>query len=152
MKQKTLIRIHIITTAIALTTISSFFSFSLIAEIIGENLFIKKVKTGILYCLPILVFTMPLLGITGKKLAKKSKSNIITKKMARMKLIVINGILLIFIAIYLYYKAIYDYIDDTFFYFQILELVLGLFNLILIGLNIKSGRKLSKKVINLTSK
>ena len=53
MKRKTIVKTHIIATAIAVLTISCFFSLSLIVEITGNQEFIKQVKTGILYCLPI---------------------------------------------------------------------------------------------------
>lgn len=143
MKRSKLVTAHIIATVIATLTISSFFSFSLIAEIIGEDLFIKQVKTGILYCLPILVIAMPMLAISGKKLAGKSKNPIVAKKMKRMKFIALNGMILISLAIYLYYHAIYKTIDSTFLYVQIVELLIGAVNLGLIVMNINSGLKLS---------
>ncbi|WP_237608950.1 hypothetical protein [Aequorivita xiaoshiensis] len=143
MKRSKIVTVHIMATVIAGFTISCFFSFSLIAEILGEDLFIKQVKTGILYCLPILVITMPMLAISGKKLAESSKSLIVAKKMKRMKFIALNGVVLILLAIYLYYHAIYKTIDSAFLYVQIVELLIGAVNLRLIVLNINSGLKLS---------
>jgi uncharacterized membrane protein YuzA (DUF378 family) len=143
MKRKTIVKAHIIATAIAVLTIGCFFSFSLIAEITGNHEFIKQVKKGILYCLPILVLTMPMLGITGKKLAGNSKSPIVATKMKRMKFVAFNGIILVSLAIYLYFRATNNNIDNTFLSIQIIELLFGAINLTLIGLNIKAGRKLS---------
>lgn len=143
MKRSKIVTAHIAGTIIAVLTISSFFSFSLIAEIIGEDLFIKKVKTGILYCLPILVIAMPMLAISGNKLAGNSKNPIVAKKMKRMKFIAFNGIILISLAIYLYYHAIYKTIDSTFLYVQLVEFLIGAVNLGLIVMNINSGLKLS---------
>lgn len=143
MKRSKLITAHLTATIIAVITISSFFSFSLIAEIIGEDLFIKQVKTGILYALPILLIAMPTLGLSGKKLAGNSRNPIVLKKMKRMKLIALNGIVLISLAIYLYYHAIYKTIDSTFFYVQLAELLMGGLNLGLIGMNISAGLRLS---------
>ncbi|WP_149303814.1 hypothetical protein [Pareuzebyella sediminis] len=146
MKRKTIVKAHIIATSIAVLTIGCFFSFSLIAEIIGNQEFIKQVKTGILYCLPVLLFAMPILGITGKKLAGKSQSPIVATKMKRMKFVAFNGIILISLAIYLYFRAINNNIDSTFLYVQIIELLFGAINLTLIGLNIKAGMKLSGRI------
>jgi len=143
MKRKTIVKTHIIATAIAVLTISCFFSLSLIVEITGNQEFIKQVKTGILYCLPILIVTMPMLGITGKKLAGKSKSPIVATKIKRMKLVALNGIILVSLAIYLYFRATNNNIDNTFLSIQIIELLFGAINLTLIGLNIKAGMKLS---------
>jgi len=143
MKRLKIIRVHIVATIIAVLTISSFFTISLIAEINGNHLFIKQVKTGILYCLPIMIIAMPILMLTGKKLAGSSKSPIIIKKMKRMKLITFNGMILISLAIYLYYQAVYIAIDSTFLYVQIAELCMGALNLTLISSNIKLGMKLS---------
>lgn len=143
MKRKTIVKAHIIATAIAVLTIGCFFSFSLIAEINGNHEFIKQVKTGILYCLPILVLTMPILGITGKQLAGKSQNPIVAIKMKRMKLVAFNGIILVSLAIYLFYRATDNRIDKTFLLVQIIELIFGTINLTLIGLNIKAGMKLS---------
>lgn len=146
MKRKTIVKAHIIATSIAVVTIGCFFSFSLIAEIMGNHEFIKQVKTEVLYCLPILLLAMPMLAITGKKLAGKSKSPIVATKMKRMKFVAFNGIILISLAIYLYFRAINNNIDSTFLGVQIIELLFGAINLTLLGLNIKAGMKLSGRI------
>lgn len=143
MKRSRIVRVHIIATIIAAITISSFFSFSLIAELIGNDLYIKQVKTAILYCLPILVIAMPMLALSGKKLAGNSKNPMVADKMNRMKFIALNGVVLISLAMYLYYHAIYKTLDSTFVYVQIVELSIGALNLGLIGMNINAGLKLS---------
>ncbi len=147
MKRTKIITAHISATAVATLTISCFFTFSLIAEIMGDPLFIKQVKTGILYSLPILLITMPILGLSGKNLAGNSKNPIIAQKMKRMKLVALNGIILISLAIYLYYHALYKTIDTTFLYIQIVELVIGGINLSLIGMNIRAGMRLSGRLV-----
>ena len=89
---------------------------------------------------------MPILGITGKKLAGKSKSPIALSKMKRMKFVAFNGFILISLAIYLYLRASANQIDNTFLLVQIIEFIFGIMNLILIGLNIKAGMKLSGRI------
>ena len=151
MKRKTILTAHIIATSIAVVTICCFFSISLIAEIVGNQEFIKQVKTGILYALPILLLVMPILGITGKKLAGTSKSPIVIAKMKRMKLVACNGIILISLAVYLYFRALTNTMDRTFLGVQIIELVFGATNLTLLGLNIKDGMKLSGRIKRTTA-
>ena len=146
MNRKTILTVHIIATSIAVLTIGCFFSFSIIAEIIGNHEFITQVKTVILYGLPILLLAMPMLGITGKKLAGKSKSPIVATKMKRMKFVAFNGVVLISLAVYLYFRAINSNIDSTFLGVQIIELLFGAINLTLLGLNIKAGMKLSGRI------
>lgn len=143
MKRKTLVIIHITATIKAACTIALFFLSSLIAELMSDEEIIRTVKASIFYSLPVLFFSMPTLAISGRKLAGHSQHPDILKKMARMKLMVFNGIILIALASFLYYYSNYYAIDSTFLYAQIVELILGFTNLLLIGLNIQDGLKLS---------
>ena len=87
-----------------------------------------------------------MLAITGKKLAGNSKSPIVATKMKRMKFVTLNGVVLISLAIYLYFRAMNNNIDSTFLCVQIIELLFGAINLTLLGLNIKAGMKLSGRI------
>lgn len=146
MKRKTIVRIHIVATIVAAITIATFFSFSLAAEIKGEETFIKKVKEGILYSLPLMIVAMPILNITGNKLAGKSQHPNVLSKRKRMKFVLINGIALLSLAFFLYYHSHNQTIDGIFLTAQVAEFLLGLTNLVLIGLNAKSGFQLSGRL------
>jgi hypothetical protein len=146
MKRKTVVKAHIIGAIIAVITIATFFTFSLIAEINGDEAFIKQVKKGILFSLPLLLVAMPMLNITGNKLAAKSQNPIVLAKRRRMKFVLVNGITLISLACFLYYRSHYQAIDGFFLTAQIAEFALGLTNLTLIGMNIKSGFQLSGRL------
>jgi hypothetical protein len=137
---------HIIATIVGAITIATFFTFSLVAEIKGEEAFIKQVKEGILYCLPVMMVAMPILKITGTKLAGKSQNPIVLAKQKRMKFVLVNGITLIFLACFLYYRSHYQTIDGIFMATQITEFALGLTNLTLIGMNVKSGFQLAGRL------
>lgn len=143
MKRKTLVKIHIAATMIAALTIATFFISSLIAEIQGDEILIKAVKTGIFYSLPILFLAMPTLAISGNKLANHSRHPDVLQKQRRMKFIIINGMLLITLAVFLYYRANYHAIDNSFLIAQLAEFAFGFSNLVLISMNIKTGLKLS---------
>lgn len=147
MKRTKIVKVHLTATIIAVLTIINFFGFSLFAEILGQDLFIQQVKTGILYCLPILIVVMPILAISGNKLAGSSRNPLIINKMKRMKFIALNGLILILLAIYLYYHATFKTIDSTFLYVQIVELLFGAVNLGLIAMNINAGLKLSGRPV-----
>jgi hypothetical protein len=145
MKRKTIVKIHVIVTVIATLTIVTFFISSLVAEINGNEAFIREVKEMILFSLPIMLIAMPALGITGNKLAGKSRNPIILTKRKRMRLVFVNGIALMALACFLYYRSHYQTIDAVFLLAQMAEFALGLTSLILIGMNIKSGFQLSGK-------
>ena len=146
MKRKTIVRVHLIATIIAATTIATFFTVSLIAEIRGDEFFIKSVKAFILYALPIMIVSMPALAITGNKLAGQSKNHLVNLKKNRMKFIMINGIVLVSLAIFLYYRSHFQRIDSVFLAFQIAEFIFGLTNLTLISLNARNGMQLSGRL------
>lgn len=143
MNRRAILLVHITATGIAILTIICFFSFSLVAEIKGDEYLIRDVKRGILYSLPLLGIVMPALVLTGKQLAGRSHHPIIRRKLNRMKFVAGNGILLITLAIYLFYHAHYKTIDGTFMMVQVLELIMGFINLSLIGWNAKDGITLS---------
>lgn len=146
MKRKTIVTVHLIVTIIAVLTITTFFSISLFAEIKGDEEVIKSVKAFILYALPVMILAMPALKITGDKLAGKSKSPLVAAKVKRMKLVVINGMILISLAVFLYYRSHHQQIDNIFLIAQITEFVFGLFNLSLIFMNAKAGMQLSGRL------
>ncbi|MBS1776170.1 MAG: hypothetical protein JSS64_07800 [Bacteroidetes bacterium] len=146
MKRKSIVKTHLIATIVAALTILTFFSTSLFAEIKGDETLIKSVKAFILYALPIMVIAMPTLKLTGDKLVGKSKSPIILAKAKRMKFVMINGVCLVSLAIFLYYRSHYQTIDGVLLVAQIAEFAFGLANLTLIFINAKIGMQLSGKL------
>ncbi|WP_413513964.1 hypothetical protein [Myroides odoratus] len=145
MKRKTIVRVHIGATIVAMLTILTFFGLSLFAEIKGKIQFIMQVKTFILYALPVMIITMPVLKITGDKLAGKAKNPILLAKQKRMKWMLINGMGLLVLAIFLYCRSHLYTMDYVFFLAQMVEFMLGLANLTLLIINAKQGMQLSKK-------
>jgi hypothetical protein len=145
MKRPQLVKAHLLATSVAVLTISTFFTSSLMAEILGQELIVRTVKTGILYALPLLVAAMITLAVTGNKLAGSSRHPEVLRKQRRMKFIATNGMILVTLAVFLYYQATYQAIDAFFLSAQLAELALGFINLLLIGSNIKAGLKLSAR-------
>jgi hypothetical protein len=139
-------KIHKTAGTIALLTILAFFLSSFFAELNGNLEVIKSVKTGILYGIILLFIVMPATVITGRKLARNHTTTTLARKKSRMKLIAINAIVLIGLAITLCYRAINNLIDRTFVAIQIIEFVFGLSNAILLGLMIRDGKQLSTEI------
>ena len=145
-KRKMYSKIHKVSGIVALLVISSFFISSLYGEIIGNHNIIIAIKTYIVFTIPVMLILMPTCAITGKKMAGKSKSQIVKSKNKRVKFIALNGIILITLAIVLYKRAINGEIDSDFLTIQIVEFVFGLTNIIMLGLMIKDGRILTGKI------
>lgn len=146
MKRKQILKAHVVATAASMITISVFFSASLWAEIYGSTEQIQSIKAGILYFLPVMLIAMPVLGITGNKLAGNSQNPMVLEKKSRMKWIFINGLLLISLAVTLYVISRNGMLDNTFLTLQIIELILGPINFFLMALNVRSGLLLSGKI------
>ena len=146
MNRKVIILIHLSAATIAFLTILSLFVSSLTADLLGDKQVLRQVKTIIVYCLPILFIVMPTLGITGNKLAGKSTNPIVQRKLKRMKFIMLNGLLLTFLAIFLYRMAISGEFTQLFYSIQLMELTAGATNLTLLGLMFKDGFTLSGRI------
>jgi len=139
MKRKNLIKIHVIGTIIGGFTLLSFFTSTLVSELLHDYNLIRNIKKLILWLLPLIIITMPSIALSGVRLAGKSKSPIFTKKLNRMKIIAFNGIFLVLLALYLFIKSRKGEFDTFFWTAQILELLSGATNITLIILNIKLG-------------
>lgn len=146
MNKSVLLKGHVVATIIAFLTISTFFFSTLWAEVFGGASIILKVKTLIFYLLPVLIVAMPVLAFTGIRLAAKNSSELVSRKLKRMRKIGINGVLLISMAVFLYLRALNFHFDFLFWSMQVIELGLGGTNLVLIGLNIRDGLRLSGKI------
>lgn len=142
MNSKTTKTIHKTAGILALIVILAFFSSSLYAEIDGDQELIKLVKTGILYGILLLFVIMPATVVTGRKLAGKQTSTVLNRKTIRMRLIAANAIILIILAITLYFRATNNMIDHTFVIIQLVEFLFGLSNAGLLILMIRDGRLL----------
>ena len=140
-----LIKIHVTAASLALAMIFSFFSASLVVELFGDTKHVTMVKNVIFYAIWLLIPCMAATGISGIKLAGKARSGPIAKKLKRMPVIALNGILvLIPLAISLRNMALSGSFDTLFYTLQCLELLAGGINLVLMGLNFKDGLKLSR--------
>ncbi|MGY3688622.1 hypothetical protein ACXAAV_18270 [Vibrio coralliilyticus] len=125
--------------------ILSFFTSTLYVELFGSFAQIASVKTYIFYAIWFLIPTMALAGITGAKMAPKVTRGPIAAKKKRMPLIALNGLLVLTpAAIYLHYLASTGQFNSTFYIVQIIELIAGFTNLILMSMSIRDVMKQKK--------
>lgn len=145
MKRSRLVLLHRAAGTLAFITIASFFTASVVSEWWGNKELIITVKQIILWCIPLLMGSMMLTGLSGHRLYPAKGQGVIARKQGRMKLAVINGVTIMLpAAVYLAFKARNMEFDGYFWAVQILEFIGGLTNLSLIGLNIRDGLMLKK--------
>ena len=146
MKRSNIVVIHAGASGLALLTILTFFTSTVITEIFGSVEQIAALKEMIFFALPLMLIAMPLLGLSGKWLAGKSQAPLVLRKFKRMKLISLNGFLLIMLAASLYFTSRDLRLDNTFYLLQGAELLLGGVNISLMILSIWDGMLLSGKL------
>lgn len=134
----------------AMLLIFSFISLSLWAEITQNASNIFLVKRYIVFSIPILLIILPGAALSGKKIAAKQDSFLIRRKARRMKYIAFNGCILIVLAIILCLKAEDRNFDFSFWLLQVFEFILGITNLILLGLMARDGMKISGRIKAIT--
>lgn len=137
--------IHRLSGITATLTIAAFFSATVIAELSGSMPLLVTVK-GLIVApgLFVLIPAIATAGGTGFRLARGRKGTLTRSKKRRMPLIAANGIFILTpCAIVLRMWALEGVFDARFFTLQALELLAGAVNLILMGLNIRDGLRLS---------
>lgn len=136
--------IHPIAGAVAILTIATFWLSTAFSELIGSHEAIVAVKTAIPWGFLLLIPALAATGGTGFSLAKGRKAGLISTKLKRMPLIAANGLLvLIPSALFLASKANAGEFDTAFYLVQALELIAGAANLVLLGLNMRDGLRMT---------
>lgn len=137
--------IHLFAGLLATLTIASFFSISLLSELLGSTETIVATKAlivmpGLFLLIPAIVAT----GVSGFILSKSRQGRLIAGKKKRMPFIAANGVLILVpCAIFLNRLAAAGTFDTTFYLVQGLEFLAGATNLGLMGLNIRDGLRMS---------
>ncbi|MBI5131145.1 MAG: hypothetical protein HZA66_17020 [Rhodopseudomonas palustris] len=140
--------LHPIAGIIAFLTILCFWSSTVVVELGGTPAGIAAVKLAILWGLLLLVPSIAIAGASGFKLGGKSQRPDIVNKRKRMPLIALNGlVVLVPCAVFLQQRASAGLFDQTFTVVQAVELLAGAVNLALLGLNIRDGFRLTRRMI-----
>ena len=140
-------KIHKMASLVATVCIATFFTSTLLVELLGSEDMVAFVKS--LIVMPgifILIPAMAITGATGFALAKERKGRILEGKKKRMPIIALIGMFILLpAAIYLNSWAAEGMFDTKFYILQAIELVAGAINLTLMVKSMKDGKKLVGK-------
>jgi hypothetical protein len=140
-------KIHAIAGIIGFLTIALFWTSTLYSELFTDHTTIANVKAAILKGMFVLVPAMVIVGASGMSLGGKRQDRLSLAKKKRMPIIAANGlIILVPAAFYLEFKAASGAFDTSFYTVQFLELLAGLTNLAMMGLNIRDGLTLTGRI------
>lgn len=138
-------RVHAIAGFMAIFMITTFFLSTISIELLGSHHAVATLKA--LIVMPGLFILVPAIAATGGsgfQLSKSRRGSLVEAKKKRMPFIAVNGLLvLIPCAIFLNHSASVGSFNTTFYAVQAVELLAGLINLILMGLNIRDGLRMS---------
>lgn len=141
-------RLHPIAGVLAILIISVFWFATLGSELFGTEDDIRTVKLMIPWGFLVLIPSLALAGSTGSSLARKRTDEAVARKRRRMPFIAANGIfILIPAALFLAFKADTYAFDSTFYAVQALELAAGALNLVLLGLSLLDGLRLTGRFV-----
>jgi len=138
--------VHLVAGVVGFLTILTFWSATVISELLGDHAAIAAVKQAILWGMIVLIPTMATVGGTGFNLGGGSTAPVVVVKRRRMPVIALNGFLvLVPSAFFLAGRAAAGQFDGAFAIVQTIELTAGAGNLALMGLNIRDGLRLTAK-------
>jgi hypothetical protein len=139
--------VHRVAGAVAILTIATFWFSSLLTELFASPETVIRVKTAIPWGLLVLVPALAAAGASGFTLAKGRRGGVLGSKARRMPFIGANGLLILVpAALFLAAKARAAEFDAVFHAVQAVELVAGAANLVLLGLNVRDGLRLSGRI------
>lgn len=141
-------KIHLLAAIVSTLCIATFFTSTIIVELFGSKEAISTLKALIVTPgLYILIPAMALVGGTGFSASKNRKGQLIASKKKRMPFIAVNGLFILTpCAIFLSLWATTGTFDTRFYIVQGIELVAGATNLVLMGLNVRDGLKMTGKL------
>lgn len=138
---------HAIAGSSAMLIIASFWTSTLVSEVLLDQAAVATVKQWIVYGLFLLVPFMTATGGSGFVLSKARSGSLLDGKKRRMAVIGANGLLLMIpMAVFLSSKAANAEFDALFYAVQVVELVVGAIQLTLMSLNFRDGLRLTGKL------
>lgn len=140
-------RIHPLAGGMALLIILVFWLSTALVELFGDAAAVTLVKTAIPWGFLVLIPALALTGISGMRLARGRDGPLVRTKRRRMPFVAANGILILVpAALYLAMKARAGEFDTGFGLVQVVELVAGAVNIVLLGLNMRDGLRLTGRL------
>ena len=140
-------KLHAVAGILAISLIAAFFCTTIVSELFLSHAAVTQVKRMIAYSLLLLVPTMAAVAGSGFARAKNRNSPLLQQKKKRMRIIGLNGLLIMVpAAIFLHIKASQGEFDLLFYYVQALELIVGALQLTLLYMNFRDGLRLSGRI------
>lgn len=147
MSRSSLARLHAAAGTLAFALILSFWSSTVVVELAGSWSAVTTVKLTIAGCLPVLVAALATTGLTGRALVGPAPKGLAAAKLTRLKIAAANGVLILIpAALFLAIRAAGGRFDPAFAFVQGVELIAGPVNLVLLGLNIRDGLRMSGRL------
>lgn len=138
---------HALFGTIAILLIASFWISTAVSELFFDHFAVAFVKRSVVYGLFLLVPLLAMTGLSGMRLGIGRSDPRIAKKTMRMRMIAANGLLvLVPAALYLNGKASVGRFDAAFYSVQLIELTVGLVQIVLMSLNLRDGLRLAGKL------
>ncbi len=139
--------IHAVAGATAMLCILSFWTSTAISELFLTEGAVVAVKQAILQGMLLLIPAMVVTGGSGFSLAGSRSGHFVDAKKKRMKIIAMNGLLIMLpSAFFLSHKATAGEFDTVFYLVQMAELAVGVVQLTLMSLNFRDGLKLAGRL------
>jgi hypothetical protein len=140
-------KMHAFAGSLAVLLVASFWCLTVVAEMFLSTGAVVATKRAILFGVAVLIPALMITGGSGISLAGTRTGKIFTGKGRRMRLIAMNGMLVLApSALFLYSKAAAGQFDAAFVTVQLIELLAGGAQLVLLGLNVRDGLRLSGRV------
>jgi hypothetical protein len=129
---------------VAMLIIVTFMTATLYSEVSGDASMVLQVKRNIAFPgIEILLLFMVMAGGTGRSLAKNFSNRAVLLKMKRMRIVALNGLLILIPCAFLLARwAEYEPHSLRFYFVQAIEIFAGSVNLVMLILNMKAGIKL----------
>ncbi len=139
-------KVHGLAGIIAFLTIALFWTSTVYSELLTDYTTVAAVKAAIVKGMFVLVPAMAIVSTSGMSLGGKRRDGLSFAKKKRMPIIAANGLLILLpAAFYLEFKASSGAFDRIFYAVQLLELIAGAANLIMMSLNIRDGLALTRR-------
>jgi hypothetical protein len=141
-------RAHLIAGILAPLCLVTFFVSTVLTELFGSHAAVAQLKSLIVSPgLWIMIPAMAAAGGSGMFLSKSRKGRLVDAKKKRMPFIAANGLLvLVPCAIVLNRWAAAGSFDTSFYVVQVVELVAGASNFVLMGLNARDGLRMAGRL------
>jgi hypothetical protein len=145
MTSKFIVRVHLSAATGALAIIASFLAASAVIEPFGDRGELRDLRLGILMALPLLIACLATAGLTGRRLAGRSRAAVVRRKQRRLQVVAAAGLLVLLpSAVLLAVLAARPADGGPVTALEITEFLAGGLNLALLALNFLDGRGLTR--------